>query len=183
VNFASWLNSQSVSIRHPSPGTNKGWEARFRVGNIAEVNTLTQTLSRAGISTGKAWGKGSSFVVPVYGEESVTKIASLYKKSSLNNEDKQKTNHVTAKSEPKKETPKASFNVGDREVNQAEFTDYLSKRVNSDIQIRYQSMRARSARYWRELHLIGYDDVYIQAQQDGKDYPVKFRRDRVVEFK
>lgn len=183
VNFASWLNSQSVSIRHPSPGTNKGWEARFRVGNIAEVNTLTQTLSRAGISTGKAWGKGSSFVVPVYGEESVTKIASLYKKSSLNNEDKQKSNHVTAKSEPKKETPKTSFNVGDREVNQAEFTNYLSKRVNSDIQIRYQSMRAGSARYWRELHLIGYDDVYIQAQQDGKDYPVKFRRDRVVEFK
>ncbi|MFZ1459150.1 MAG: hypothetical protein WAT17_04720, partial [Candidatus Saccharimonadales bacterium] len=89
----------------------------------------------------------------------------------------------TAKSVSEKETPKTSFNVGDREVNQTEFASYLGKRVNGNVQIRYQSMRAGSARYWRELHLIGYDDVYVQAQQDGKDYPVKFRRDRVVEFK
>ena len=181
--FEHWLNQQSISIRHPSPGTNKGWEARFRVVDAEDVNELIRTLLLAGIGTGKPWGKGNGFVVPVYGEENVIRIESLYHKSSQASEDKPKPSPVKTKPESQKEAPKVSFSVGEREVNQIEFTNYLSQRVKNSIQIRYQSMRAGSARYWRKLHLIGYDDVYIQAQQDGKDYPVKFRRDRVVEFK
>lgn len=182
-NFASWLNTQSVSIRHPSPGTNKGWEARFRVKDETEASRLSQILSQTGISSGKAWGKGASFVVPVYGEESVMFIKSLYQKTSQNYESEPESSTIPKEPKPKKETPKTTFNVGDREVNQSDFTNYLRPRVKGAIQIRYQSTRAGSARYWRELSLIDFDDVYIQAAQEGKDYPVKFRRDRVVEYK
>lgn len=75
------------------------------------------------------------------------------------------------------------FSVGDREVNQAELEQYLKQHMNGSIQLRYQSMRAGSARYWRELNLIGFDDTYIQAKQDDREYPVKYRRDRIVEFR
>jgi|GEM_PF-354669 len=90
---------------------------------------------------------------------------------------------IPKKPKPSKSSNKASFSVGDREVNQAEFSQYLQKHVNGNIIVRYQSMRAGSARYWRELNLISYDDTYIQAKEHGRDYPVKYRRDRVVEFK
>jgi very-short-patch-repair endonuclease len=78
---------------------------------------------------------------------------------------------------------KKSFSVGEREVNQTEFSDYLRSHNKKMIQLRYQSMRAGSARYWRSLSLIGFDDTYIQVKVVGKDYPIKFRRDRVVEYK
>lgn len=90
---------------------------------------------------------------------------------------------VAVQAKPRKQSSAATFSVGDREVNQAEFAEYLRLRVNSNIQIRYQSMRAGSARYWRSLNLIGFDDMYIQAKQDDRDYPVKYRRDRVVDFR
>lgn len=87
------------------------------------------------------------------------------------------------KAKPVKSSSKASFTVGDREVNQTEFGKYLQKHANGNIIIRYQSMRAGSARYWRELNLKSYDDIYILANQHDRDYPVRYRRDRVVEFK
>lgn len=35
----------------------------------------------------------------------------------------------------------------------------------------------------RELDIVCFDDTYVQAKQEGRDYPVKFGRDRVVDFK
>lgn len=67
-------------------------------------------------------------------------------------------------------------------MNQAELSKYLSGCKDGKIEIRYQSMRAGSARQWRVLEMIDFDDTYIHAKQEGKDYPVKYRRDRVVEF-
>jgi very-short-patch-repair endonuclease len=81
----------------------------------------------------------------------------------------------------KKDAPK--FSVGDREVDQAAFTRYLQQHRQGEIQIRYQSMRAGSSNHWRTLLVKDFDDTYIQALQDDRDYPIKYRRDRVVEFK
>ena len=44
-------------------------------------------------------------------------------------------------------------------------------------------MRAGSSNYWRTLKVKDFDDTYIHAIQDDKEYPIKYRRDRVVEFK
>lgn len=92
---------------------------------------------------------------------------------------------IAAPKEAPSAKPKAEskFSVGDREVNQAELEQYLKQHANGKIQLRYQSMRAGSARYWREIQMIGFDDTYIQAKQDDREYPVKYRRDRVVEFR
>lgn len=84
---------------------------------------------------------------------------------------------------PKIESEGSTFSVGDREVDQSEFTDYLKKKDKTDIEIRYQSKRAGSARYWRTVHLTNFDETYLFVKADGKDYPIKFRRDRVVDFK
>ncbi|HEY0965031.1 MAG TPA: AAA domain-containing protein [Candidatus Saccharimonadales bacterium] len=183
--FASWINTQSISVRQPNPETNKGWEARFRVKDNLEADQLTRTLLQAGIAAGKAWSKGASLVVPVYGEQNVTFIQSLTQTPSGYNEVKQEVAaHSTPTiAKPQNEVPATSFSVGEREVDQTEFTKYLNERVNSNIQIRYQSMRAGSARFWRDLELIGFDEVYVQVKHDDKDYPVKYRRDRVVEYK
>lgn len=85
----------------------------------------------------------------------------------------------TAKTTPAKPT----FTIGDREVNQEDFERYLSSRQQSYIEIRYQSMRAGSARYWRTIHLDGYDGTYLFSKQDNAPYPIKYRRDRVIEFR
>lgn len=85
----------------------------------------------------------------------------------------------TAKTKPAKPT----FSVGDREVNQEDFERYLSSRQQSYIEMRYQSMRAGSAKYWRTIHLDGYDDIYMYSKQDNAPYPIKYRRDRVIEFR
>lgn len=182
-NFTQWLQGQTVSIRHPDPqNTSKGWEARFRVKSEAEANQLSRILLEAGINSGKAWRKGTAFVVPVYGEENVTYIQSHTQRSNQEAESKPKppTAHVEVRSSKEKA---ATFSVGDREVDQSEFTVYLRQHGNGKIQIRYQSMRAGSARYWRELDIVGFDDTYIRAKQDDKEYPVKYRRDRVVDFR
>jgi superfamily I DNA and/or RNA helicase len=85
----------------------------------------------------------------------------------------------TAKTKPTKPT----FSIGDREVNQDDFERYLSSRQQSYIEIRYQSMRAGSARYWRTIRLDGYDGTYLYSKQDNASYPIKYRRDRVIEFR
>lgn len=183
-NLANLLHTQSISIRHPDPQTNKGWEARFSVKNEAEADQLSQTLLQAGINAGKAWRKGYGLVVPVYGEENVAYIESQIQKSSHQNDESRQRSHPTpTKSKLPKEKATNTFSVGDREVNQTEFLKYLSANKEGKIQIRYQSMRAGSARYWRELDVVDFDDTYIEAKQEGRDYPVKYRRDRVVEFK
>ena len=189
--LGDWLCTQSVSIRRPdAQNTSKGWEARFSVKDEAGVDQLKQNLLQVGITTGKAWSKGNGFIVPVYSKESVQIIESLSQGVAIKSEShtspnvkKEISSHKSTAAKPRKEKATTIFSVGDREVDQAEFAQYLQAHKNGKIQIRYQSMRAGSARYWRELNLVGFDDVYLQAQQADRDYPVKFRRDRVVEFK
>lgn len=177
--FKDWLNTQSFSVRHPdAENTNKGWEARFHASNEYEANQIKKTLLQSGINSGKPWSKGSGFVVPVYGKENVAYLESQSQNSNRSIS-AQKSKHSP---ESSKEKPKNTFSVGNREVDQAELSKYLSDCKDGKIHIRYQSMRAGSARQWRALEMIDFDDTYIQAKQEGKDYPVKYRRDRVVEF-
>jgi very-short-patch-repair endonuclease len=75
---------------------------------------------------------------------------------------------------------KKEFSVNDRNVNQDDFSRYLQSRTNGVVRIRYQSARAGSARRWRDIKLVKYDDTYLYAE--GDNYPIKYRRDRVVEF-
>ena len=89
----------------------------------------------------------------------------------------------TSKTEKPKTTSNKRFNVGAREVNQDVFDDYLKARVSSTITIRYQSTRAGSAKYWRNLFLIKFDDKYFSAFDSYAGIDKVFRRDRVVEFK
>jgi superfamily I DNA and/or RNA helicase/very-short-patch-repair endonuclease len=94
---------------------------------------------------------------------------------------------VSGSSRTKAETPKTStnkgFNVGSREVNQDAYGDYLKARVSNTISIRYQSTRAGSAKYWRTLTLIEFNDSYFSAFDSYAGINKVFRRDRVVEFK
>ena len=78
---------------------------------------------------------------------------------------------------------KKEFNVGDRGVDQDAFDIYLSANVGGKINVRYQTPRVGSARYWRPIELVKYDDTYFYTDAATGDYLVKFRRDRVVEFK
>lgn len=88
-------------------------------------------------------------------------------------------NTRTAKTTP----ARPSFSVGDREVNQDQLERYLSTHQQGYIEIRYQSMRAGSAKYWRTIHLDGYDDIYLFSKNENTPYPIKYRRDRVIEFR
>jgi very-short-patch-repair endonuclease len=109
-------------------------------------------------------------------------IQSTEVKSSIS--EKAATKQIATKStSPAKPKAVSTFSIGDREVNQKELEQYLKQHVNGTIQLRYQSMRAGSARYWRSIKLIGFDDTYIQAKQDDREYPIRYRRDRVVEFR
>lgn len=110
-------------------------------------------------------------------------IANVHEQESVSDEEETPPKSVETKPKTSKTSYVNKFSVGDRGVDQEEFAKYLRAHAKGNIQIRYQSMRAGSARYWRNIELIGFDDTYIQAKQDGKEYPVKYRRDRVVEFK
>lgn len=79
---------------------------------------------------------------------------------------------------------KKEFSVGDREVNQADFETYLSSHVGNVMTVRYQTPRANSANHWRPINLVKYDETYFYADAaDDRDYLIKYRRDRVIEFK
>ena len=72
--------------------------------------------------------------------------------------------------------------MGDRQVNQSEFGQYLRRHNGSTITIRYQSTRKDSASKWRDIPMEKYDSIYIYARhEDG--YFIRYRRDRVVEYK
>jgi len=94
---------------------------------------------------------------------------------------------VKPSSTPKVQKSSASsnkgFSVGSREVNQGAFGDYLKARISNNITIRYQSTRAGSAKYWRTLSLLEYNDTYFSAFDSYAGINKVFRRDRVVEFK
>jgi len=75
------------------------------------------------------------------------------------------------------------FSVGSREVAQDAFGEYLQAHVSNNINIRYQSTRAGSAKYWRTLKLVEYNGTYFTAFDTYAGIDKKFRRDRVVEFK
>lgn len=83
------------------------------------------------------------------------------------------------------DTPiKKDFSVGEREVDQSDLSVYLASRVGGIVAMRYQTPRANSAEHWRSIKLVKYDDTYLYTDAaNGRDYLVKFRRDRVVEFK
>ena len=90
---------------------------------------------------------------------------------------------------------KKDFSVGEREVSQDEFGEYLRSKVDANITIRYQSPKPNSAKHWRSIYLAKFDDTYLYSTPtDGKGYNssgksgsggylIKYRRDRVVEFK
>lgn len=79
---------------------------------------------------------------------------------------------------------KKEFSVGDREVNQAEFEIYLASRVGNVMSVRYQTPRTNNANHWRPINLVKYDETYFYADAaDGRDYLIRYRRDRVIEFR
>jgi very-short-patch-repair endonuclease len=67
-------------------------------------------------------------------------------------------------------------------INQVDFGQYLQSHVGKTIKIRYQSMRAGSARHFRELTLISFNDKYFRAISPSYDQPAQYLRERVVEF-
>lgn len=78
---------------------------------------------------------------------------------------------------------KNEFSVGEREVSQAEFEVYLAAHIGNVITIKYQTPRANSANHWRPINLVKYDATYFYADAaDDRDYLIKYRRDRVVDF-
>jgi very-short-patch-repair endonuclease len=90
---------------------------------------------------------------------------------------------TTPKSQKSNTSSNKGFSVGSREVNQDAFGDYLKARVSNNISIRYQSTRAGSAKYWRTLSLLEFNDTYFSAFDSYARINKVFRRDRVVEFK
>jgi len=76
----------------------------------------------------------------------------------------------------------ADFSVGGREVNQEDFENYLKGKSNGMISIRYQSPRKGSSNKWRSIHVTSYDKTYIYSSSEEMPF-IKYRRDRVVEFK
>lgn len=78
---------------------------------------------------------------------------------------------------------KNEFSVGEREVSQAEFEVYLAAHIGNVITVKYQTPRANSANHWRPINLVKYDATYFYADAaDDRDYLIKYRRDRVVDF-
>lgn len=118
--------------------------------------------------------------------------------TNFSNEEVDHTNTVNSspmQSNPYVAKPKKEFSVGVREVDQSEFSLYLQQRAGGNISIRYQSPRPNSAKYWRNINLVKYDDTYLyspptdgrgynsKSQSSGSGYLIKYRRDRIVEFK
>lgn len=73
-----------------------------------------------------------------------------------------------------------AFSVGDRGIDQTKFEIYLENHVGGHIRVKYQTMRTGSARYFRDINLVGYDKIYFYGNENGTN--VKYRRDRVVDF-
>lgn len=89
---------------------------------------------------------------------------------------------IIAKKNTTNTTGKQQFTVGDRAVDQVEFEKYLRMHKGETITIRYQSTKKGSAHRWRDIDMENYDSTYIWTRhEDG--YPIRYRRDRVVEFK
>lgn len=61
--------------------------------------------------------------------------------------------------------------------------EYLRKHIQGYISIRYQSKRANSARRWRELKLIDFDDTFIYTEDPESERLIRYRRDGIVEHK
>lgn len=77
---------------------------------------------------------------------------------------------------------KREFTVGNRGVDQIEFEEYLHEHIGKTITIRYQSTTKGSSHKWRYINMEKYDSTYILTRhEDG--YLIKYRRDRVVDFK
>ncbi len=95
--------------------------------------------------------------------------------------------NIPIRSKSTKKTAKSkqvTQNVVPLPVDPDQLKDYLTKRIanGSNINIRYQSQRQNSAKKWRSLYPISFDQTYIFV--DGYDgYPHRYRLDRVVEIK
>ncbi len=61
--------------------------------------------------------------------------------------------------------------------------EYLRSHIQGYISIRYQSKRANSARRWRELKLIDFDDTFIYTEDPESERLIRYRRDGIVEHK
>ena len=107
--------------------------------------------------------------------------------TNFSDEEVDNVHDVNGTSTTKVQKPNSSvnkgFSVGAREVNQDAFGEYLGDRVSKNINIRYQSTKAGSAKYWRLLSLIEFNDTYFSAYDSFSGTNKTFRRDRVVEFK
>jgi hypothetical protein len=108
----------------------------------------------------------------------------IYTIASANTSNTHKNISNPPKREVKSRTYSKEFSVGDRAVNQADLGEYLQTRVGGIINIRYQSPRAGSSKYWRNIKLVKYDGTYLYID-DNKSHnrPVRYRLDRVIEYK
>lgn len=70
----------------------------------------------------------------------------------------------------------------DEEIDEG-IAEYLRKHIQGYISIRYQSKRANSARRWRELKLIDFDDTFIYTEDTESERLIRYRRDGIVEHK
>lgn len=61
--------------------------------------------------------------------------------------------------------------------------EYLNLHINKPIYFRYQSKRINSAKRWRELKLIDFDDNFIYTDDRNSERIVRYRRDGIVEYK
>lgn len=116
--------------------------------------------------------------------EYVTHFANKEPSISINEEKEQPTDYFKEASiKPKTATTqKQPFSVGEREVDQVAFEQYLKQHEYGTISIRYQSTRKGSARRWRDIEMEKFDSTYIYTRhEDG--YFIRYRRDRVVEFR
>lgn len=81
-----------------------------------------------------------------------------------------------------KDSNKREFTSDGHSVNQKTFGKYLKSNVGDIINVRYESARPGSGDYWRDINLMKYDSTYFYSEGSGS-YPIRYRRDRVLEFK
>jgi very-short-patch-repair endonuclease len=106
--------------------------------------------------------------------------------TDFSDENVDNVNAVKATSTPRvgKTAPaKKEFSVGERGVDQNLLETYLASHAGGIINVRYQTTRNGSSQYWRNINITKYDDIYFYVADATRDYPIKYRRDRVVEFK
>ena len=129
---------------------------------------------------------------------SKTNVVKKLEKETVASEDSPKDTYVTdfsdesvdnvtpvnSVSRADKATTKKEFSIGNRGVNQEDFEIYLQSHTRKTINIRYQSTRASSANYWRNVRLFKYDGTYLYSEASGvQKYPIRYRRDRVIEYR